>query len=157
MKLKMPRIACVMAALGVAALAGIPRAAVQQAPAQQTLPAPSPAPPPVAPQQSQPGPQAAPQPPKAPAVRPSEAPAAAPQSLVGLNVFSADGTRVGEVRSVATSPGGEIVALHIRTGGFLGFGGRIVAIPEGKFIRSGQSIRLDLDADDVNGLPEVRD
>jgi hypothetical protein len=88
-------------------------------------------------------------------VRPSEAPAA--QSLVGLNVFSADGTRVGEVRSVATGSKGEIVALHIRTGGFLGFGGRIVAIPEGKFIRSGQSVRLDLDADDVAGLPEVKD
>jgi hypothetical protein len=72
-------------------------------------------------------------------------------------VFSADGTRVGDVKSVDTGPGGNVVALHVRTGGFLGFGGRIVAIPGGKFIRSGQSIRIDLDSDEVSGLPEVRD
>ncbi|HEY1246592.1 MAG TPA: PRC-barrel domain-containing protein, partial [Hyphomicrobiaceae bacterium] len=146
MNLQIPRIAGVIAVLGGAMLAGMPCAHAQQTPAQPTQPAPAVPPgPPGA--KAEPGPQAAPEPPKAPAVRPSEAPAA--QSLVGLNVFSADGTRVGEVRSVATGPKGEIVALHIRTGGFLGFGGRIVAIPEGKFIRSGQSIRLDLDADDV--------
>jgi len=78
------------------------------------------------------------------------------RDLVGLNVFSADGTRVGEVRAVNTGPSGDIVALHVRTGGFLGFGGRIVAIPQGKFIRSGQSIRLDLDSEEVTGLPEVK-
>jgi hypothetical protein len=97
----------------------------------------------------------APAPSKPPAVSPSETPAA--QNLVGLLVFSSDGTRVGEVRSVNTGPAGDVVALHVRTGGFLGFGGRIVAIPEGKFIRSGQSIRLDLDSDEVTGLPEVKD
>jgi hypothetical protein len=64
---------------------------------------------------------------------------------------------VGEVRSVATAPNGNVAALHIRTGGFLGFGGRIVAVPEGKFIRSGQSIRLDLDSDQVSDLPQVRE
>jgi hypothetical protein len=89
------------------------------------------------------------------AARPVETPAS--QNLIGLNVFSADGTRVGEVRSVSTGPAGDVIALHIRTGGFLGFGGRIVAIPGGKFIRSGQSIRLDLDSDEVAGLPEVKD
>jgi hypothetical protein len=76
---------------------------------------------------------------------------------VGLNAFSSDGTRVGEVRSVKTGPSGEIVALRVHSGGFLGFGGRIVAIPQGKFIRSGQSIRLDFDSDEVKRLPEVRD
>jgi sporulation protein YlmC with PRC-barrel domain len=75
---------------------------------------------------------------------------------VGLSVFSSDGTRVGEVKSIDTGPRGDIVALHIRTGGFLGFGGRIVAIPEGRFIRSGQSIRLDLDSDQVSELPEIK-
>ncbi|MBO0765067.1 MAG: PRC-barrel domain-containing protein [Hyphomicrobiaceae bacterium] len=156
MKLLIPRIAGVIAVLGGAALVGMPLATAPRALAQQTLPTPSPAPPPTSPPKTEPGAGPATEPSKGTAVPPSEAPAA-PQRLVGLNVFSADGTRVGEVRSVATGPGGEIVALHIRTGGFLGFGGRIVAIPEGKFIRSGQSIRLDLDADDVSGLPEVKD
>jgi hypothetical protein len=93
------------------------------------------------------------------AVDPSETPAghAQTQSLVGLVVFASDGTRVGEVRSVSAGPGGDIVALHVRTGGFLGFGGRIIAIPGSKFIRSGHSIRLDLDSDEVTGLPEVKD
>jgi hypothetical protein len=99
--------------------------------------------------------EATPPPAKAPAVKPSEAPAA--QDLVGLNVFSSDGIRVGEVRAVNTGPSGNIVALRIRTGGFLGFGGRTVAIPEGRFFRSGQSIRLDFDSDQVGGLPEVKD
>ena len=121
-------------------------AAAQQAPAQPptTLPAPS--------ERAQ---EATPPPAKAPAVKPSEAPAA--QDLVGLNVFSSDGIRVGEVRAVNTGAGGNIIALRIRTGGFLGFGGRTVAIPEGRFFRSGQSIRLDLDSDQVGGLPEVKD
>jgi sporulation protein YlmC with PRC-barrel domain len=96
------------------------------------------------------------EPPTAPAVKPSEAPATAgTQNLIGLHVFSSDGTRVGEVKDVSTGPGGDVVALRIRTGGFLGFGGRIVAIPGGRFSRSGQIIRLDLDADQVSGLPSV--
>jgi hypothetical protein len=95
---------------------------------------------------------------KPPTVRPSEAPSAAPEhNLVGLDVFSADGTRVGQVRAVSTGPGGEVVALHVRTGGFLGFGGRIVAIPQGRFTRAGKSVRLDLDSEQVSRLPEVRE
>jgi sporulation protein YlmC with PRC-barrel domain len=128
-------------------------AAAEDAPLQPPPAQPGPAAP-SAPR-GEPNGQAAPETPKAPAVKPSEAPAA--QSLVGLMVFSSDGTRVGEVRSVDTGQGGNIVALRVRTGGFLGFGGRIVAIPEGKFIRSGQSIRIDLDSDEVAALPEVKD
>lgn len=136
---------CAAAILGAGSLA----ASAQQSPQEQAPAAPRAAP--------EPAPQA-PQPPKEPAVKPSEAPGAqGPQALIGLNVYSSDGTRVGEVRSVATGPNGDIVALHIRTGGFLGFGGRIVAVPGGKFIKSGQSIRLDLDSDQVSDLPQVKD
>jgi sporulation protein YlmC with PRC-barrel domain len=148
-------------AYALAILIALPlNASAQQAP---TEPAPGAAPPEkVAPPRSGSGPDMAPPSPKAPAVKPAEAPVApAPgtpvaQDLVGLNVFSSDGTRVGEVRAVNTGADGDIVALHIRTGGFLGFGGRIVAIPQGKFIRSGQSVRLDLDSEEVTGLPEVK-
>jgi hypothetical protein len=94
---------------------------------------------------------------KAPAVQPSEAPAeSATPSLVGLDVFSSDGTRIGEVRAMGSGPNGA-GELHVRTGGFLGFGGKIVAIPEGRYARSGQSIRLDLDSNQVNDLPAVND
>jgi hypothetical protein len=98
------------------------------------------------------------QPTKPPAVEPSEAPVAdGEQDMVGLGVFSSNGTRVGRVRAVSTGSGGDIVALLVRTGGFLGFGGRTVAIPQGRFTRTGHSIRLDLDTDQVNGLPEVEE
>jgi sporulation protein YlmC with PRC-barrel domain len=95
---------------------------------------------------------------KPPAVKPSEAPAAAGEKdLVGLDVFSSDGTRVGDVRAVSTGPSGDIVALLVRTGGFLGFGSRIVAIPHGRFSRAGRSVRLDLDSGQVSELPEVKE
>jgi sporulation protein YlmC with PRC-barrel domain len=118
-------------------------------------------PPPAAPPAA-PGTKTAPggQPPaaKPPAVKPSEAPAPTQRhDFVGLDVFSSDGTRVGEVRAINTGPDGGIVALHVRTGGFLGFGGRIVSIPKGHFTRTGKSIRLDLDSDQVNGLPAVKE
>jgi sporulation protein YlmC with PRC-barrel domain len=107
---------------------------------------------------TEPSPGGTPAPTKPPAVKPSEAPAAAPaQSMVGLDVFTSDGTRVGEVRGMSTGPGGEVVTLHVRTGGFLGFGGRIVAVPQGRFTRTGQIVRLDLDSDQVSGLPEVKE
>jgi len=143
----------------LAIVAALPLAvSAQQAPSQ---PQPQSEPPPAArptPPRTQPGADVMPPSPKAPAVKPSEAPATpTAQDLVGLNVFSSDGTRIGEVRAVNTGSNGNVVALHIRTGGFLGFGGRIVAIPQGKFMRSGQSIRLDLDSDEVTGLPEVKD
>jgi hypothetical protein len=145
-KLKTAHLLCVAAALGVSPFV----ADAQQSPPLQSPPAGTPPLP-----KSDPGPQVAPPPPKAPAVKPSEAPAA--QGLVGLNVFSADGTRVGEVQSVDTGPNGEIVVLHVRTGGFLGFGGKVVAVPEGRFMRSGQSVRLDFDADQIDVLPTVKD
>jgi hypothetical protein len=64
---------------------------------------------------------------------------------------------VGEVRATTTDPGGDVGTLHVRTGGFLGFGTRIVAIPAGSFTRSGQIIRLNLSAEQVNKLPSMQD
>ncbi len=94
-----------------------------------------------------------------PAVKPSESPATpAPQSLEGLAVFSSDGTKVGEVRSVSKGPGGNVVALLVRTGGFLGFGGRTIAIPGDRFTRKGPNlISVDLDSEQIDHLPEIKD
>jgi hypothetical protein len=136
-KLPIRSILCATAILGTCGLA-----AAQQAPPAEVPPAPRAAPPST----------------KPPAVKPSEAPAATPEKdLVGLDVFSSDGTRVGDVRAVSTGPSGVVVALHIRTGGFLGFGGRTVAVPQGRFTRAGRSIRLDLDSGQVSELPEVKE
>lgn len=83
--------------------------------------------------------------------------ASATQSLVGKDAFSSDGTRVGDVRAVKTAPDGRITALLVKTGGFLGFGGRIVEVPEGRFKPSNQDVRLDMTADEASKLPEVKD
>lgn len=140
------------AALGAAAVLGLSAlaAAAQQAPAPaEKAPAP--------PAEAAPGPETspAPAPQKRRAAPPSETPAG--HEMLGLSVFSSDGNRVGDVRAVNLGPDGRIAALHVRTGGFLGFGARIVAIPEGKFARSGQDVRLTFTAAEVSSLPEAKD
>jgi sporulation protein YlmC with PRC-barrel domain len=77
--------------------------------------------------------------------------------LVGLPVFGTDGQKVGEVRDVRKESDGQVKAILIRTGGFLGFGGKTVAIPSGKFARSGQNIQVAMTYEDVSKLPVVDD
>src|SRR5215471_3949898 len=48
-------------------------------------------------------------------------------ALIGLPVFSSDGKRMGTVHSVNSEPGGKIKAIYTKVGGFLGFGGKLVA------------------------------
>src|SRR5215470_1435015 len=109
----------------------------------------------------------------APAARPEQAPmpqAASPSTpgksatapreanpLIRMAVFSSDGSKVGTVQSVSTGPDGSVKSIHIRTGGFLGFGARLVAIPEGRFTRSGNNIQLGMTADEVSKLPAVKE
>jgi len=136
--------------LSVSALA----AAAQQAPAPQPS-TPAEKPPMVKPE---PAPQAAPTPaPQKPATPPRSSEAKPAHPLMGRTAFSADGSKVGDVRAVATTTDGKITALHVKTGGFLGFGGKIVAIPEGKFTQKGDNIQLGLTAEEISKLPEVKD
>jgi hypothetical protein len=77
--------------------------------------------------------------------------------FIGLAVVSIDGSNVGDVRAVNANPDGKVTALRIRSGGFLGFGARIVEIPEGSFMQTGDTIQLTLTAQEVSRLPEVKD
>jgi len=77
--------------------------------------------------------------------------------LLRMAVFSSDGSKVGTVQSVSTGPDGSVKSIHIRTGGFLGFGARLVAIPEGRFTRNGNNIQLGMTADEVSKLPQVKE
>ena len=86
----------------------------------------------------------------------SVTPPAKVHPLIGLAVFSADGNNLGSVHSVATDADGKVAAIHIKTGSFLGIGGKLVAIPEGKFTRSGVNVRLGMTAEEVSKLPEVK-
>jgi hypothetical protein len=58
---------------------------------------------------------------------------------------------------VSAQTDGKVKAIHVKTGGFLGFGGKTVAVPEGKYTISGKNIQLALTADEVEKLPEVRE
>ena len=89
-----------------------------------------------------------------PATRPAD-PAQNP--LIGLAVFSSDGSKLGTVDTIDGEPDGKITAINITTGGFLGFGTKVVAIPQGKFQRVGGIVRLDMTADEVSKLPMVKD
>jgi len=74
--------------------------------------------------------------------------------LIGLRVLSSDGQRIGTVNEVDGEPNGKITAINVVTGGFLGLGGKLVAIHEGKFKKIGDSVRLSVTADEVSKLPE---
>ena len=74
--------------------------------------------------------------------------------MVGLAVKSSDGTNLGTVRSVMTEPGGK-TAIGIKVGGFLGFGGHMVAIPDGKFNRVGDTVQVNMTANEVHKLPQA--
>ena len=77
--------------------------------------------------------------------------------LIGLPVLSSDGNKVGTVESVDGEPDGKITAINVTTGGFLGLGPKLVAIPEGRFTRTRAIVRLGMTADEVSKLPEVKD
>ena len=77
--------------------------------------------------------------------------------LVGLAVFASDGSKVGTIDSVDGEPDGRITAINVRTGGLLGFGTRVVAVPEGKFHRTGSSVHVALTAEELSQLPVIKE
>ena len=125
--------------------------------------------------QQAPGPEPSPPAEKPPMAKPESAPETAPaptqkppapqkwsqtkstSPLIGLTAISSDGSKIGDVRAVRATPDGKVTALRVHSGGFLGFGGRFVEIPEGKFTHTGDTVRLNLTAEEVSKLPAVKD
>jgi sporulation protein YlmC with PRC-barrel domain len=102
------------------------------------------------------GPTPAPQ--ATPSTTPAEKKAAAPAdtaNLVGLAAKSSDGTDLGKVQSVIMEPNGKS-AIGLKVGGFLGFGGHMVAIPDGKFNRIDDTVQVNMTTDEVNRLPQSK-
>jgi len=75
-------------------------------------------------------------------------------SLVGLKVYSSDGRLLGPVQCVETDNTGRVTIIALKNGGFLGFGGKLVAIPDGKFTRVGDNVQLGMTSEQVSRLPE---
>jgi hypothetical protein len=121
--------------------------------AQTQSPPSSPTTPPAATTPQSNPPTAAPQP--TPSTTPVEKKAAAPAGdLVGLTAKSSDGTSLGTVHTVIANPGGKST-VGVKVGGFLGFGGHMVAIPDGKFNRVGDTVQVNMTADEVQKLPKA--
>jgi hypothetical protein len=116
--------------------------------------------------QAQPNPTSPANPPAATQPPPSAPPAAptdkkagtstAIADLVGLTAKSSDGASLGTVYGVTMAPGGKVTAIGVKVGGFLGFGGHMVIIPDGKFDRVGDTVQINMTSDEVHKLPEVK-
>lgn len=78
-------------------------------------------------------------------------------TLLGREVFSQDQTRMGKVEKVMSASDGHVQAILIRTGGFLGFGAKMVSIPQGRFSLRGLNVQLELTSDEVQQLPAEKD
>jgi hypothetical protein len=77
--------------------------------------------------------------------------------LIGLKALSSDGNKAGDVRAVKTGPDGKVTAIQIKVGGFLGFGGKIVEVADGKFTQKGDTIQLAYTSEELSKLPEAKD
>src|SRR5262245_17507595 len=125
--------------------------------AQTQPPPPSPASPPAATQPQTSAPPAAPQAtsPTTPSNTKTTATAVL-DDLVGLTAKSSDGTDLGFVYGVMMERGGKTTAIAVKVGGFLGLGGHMVILPDGKFNRVGDTVQINMTANEVNKLPEAK-
>ena len=51
---------------------------------------------------------------------------------------------------------GASTAIGVKVGGFLGFGGHMVIIPDGRFNRVGDTVQINMTSDEVHKLPEAK-
>jgi glucose/arabinose dehydrogenase len=149
------RLRLIGAAVLVASAAAIAASAQTQTPAPDTQTTPPAAKPEPAPTPST-GPAMKPSSPAMPSATDKQSAAPAKNPMIGLSVFSSDGSKLGSVQSVTAGSDGKVKAIRLKTGGFLGFGGKLVEIPEGKFTKSGDNVQLGLTSDEVSKLPEVK-
>ena len=79
--------------------------------------------------------------------------ASSPPKIAGLPVFAGDGQKVGQVADVTMS-GGKIEQIRIFAPSQLGFGERVIAIPQSAFMLDGTSVLIpDLRSEDIEALP----
>lgn len=141
--------------LGAATLVSVSAFAAS---AQTTAPAPS-APPAEKPPMNRPAPDATPPSSMPPASQTTPKPSATNEAhpMVGKTALSSDGNKIGDIRAVKTGVDGKVTAIQLKVGGFLGFGGKIVEVADGKFTQKGDTIQLGYTSDEMSNLPEVKD
>jgi len=125
--------------------------------AQTQPPPPSPASPPAATQPQTSAPPAAPQATSPTTASNTKAAAStALDELVGLTAKSSDGIDLGSVYGVMMERDGKATAIAVKVGGFLGLGGHMVILPDGKFNRVGDTVQINMTADELKKLPEAK-
>lgn len=105
-----------------------------------------------------------------PAATTPQAPAAAPQptlsaqpterkfaspdfvDLVGITAKSSDGKDLGKLHSVMAN-GKTTIGVSVSS--FLGLGGHLVAIPDGKYARVGDTVQINMTAQEIQALPRA--
>jgi sporulation protein YlmC with PRC-barrel domain len=77
--------------------------------------------------------------------------------LIGAPVMQPDGTRLGEVADILFDEEGRPSKLRLRTGATLGFGERIVELPQHAFMVLQGTVVVDLPADAIQAFPDMID
>ena len=77
------------------------------------------------------------------------------QETMGAAVYASDGHEVGKVVDVSVSDDGEIDAVRVKTGSFLGFGQHVLALPKGSFMVLRGAVVVDLPAEAIETLRPV--
>jgi sporulation protein YlmC with PRC-barrel domain len=73
--------------------------------------------------------------------------------VVDLPVFAADGIKIGRVSDVSMTDG-RIDQIRVSTGATMGFGERILTIPQPAFTLKGDMVLIpDLSAEDIQAFP----
>jgi sporulation protein YlmC with PRC-barrel domain len=79
------------------------------------------------------------------------------EQLVGKDLYDVENERIGEVKDVVEGEGGEVEAVLLDVGGFLGIGGKQVAVPAYELQAEGDRIvTQNLTSDEVEKLPEFQ-
>jgi sporulation protein YlmC with PRC-barrel domain len=76
--------------------------------------------------------------------------------IIGSSVIGSDGQKIGEVKGVKSDPTGVVEEIQVKTGGMLGFGGKVVMIPAAKISKGGsETVQVALTAADISKMPPV--
>jgi sporulation protein YlmC with PRC-barrel domain len=77
--------------------------------------------------------------------------------LEDMEVVGGDGNEVGEVEEVLANPAGQIVAVTVEAGGFLGIGAKEVVVGLDRLRLTDDRLVTDLTKDQAAALPEWQD
>lgn len=76
------------------------------------------------------------------------------EQLIGKDVYGSQGEQIGEIEDIVINKQGKAKAALLDVGGFLGIGGKRVAVPFDRLNMQGDRIIAGMSKDQIRGLPE---